>query len=218
MGPGAIRAFLTHLAVNRAVALATQHQVLNAIAFIYDGVVRREPGEFGEFDRAMQPKRLPTVLTRDDVKRARVHMAGIHGLMARLLYATCIRLMECVRLQIWGGDFTRGTITVRIDKGDKDRTIIRREMSRAIRELESSGSIMSWRTVCSGLSASFHEPLIPPKRFAVAQHAVASRRSDTGNARPTKRVLLTGLLFCKQSGHRHTTVRDRRCPLPHQGR
>jgi integron integrase len=103
---------------------------LNAIVFMYREVVRRDPGDFGEFDRAKRPKRLPTVLTRDEVKRVLVHMEGTHGLMARLLYGTGMRLMECVRLRIKDVDFTRGTITVRSGKGDKDRTTILPESMR----------------------------------------------------------------------------------------
>jgi integron integrase len=124
MGPTEVRAFLTHLAVNRTVSASTQNQALNAIVFMYREVVRRDPGEFGEFDRAKRPKRLPTVLTREEVKRVLAHMDGTHGLMARLLYGTGMRLMECVRLRIKDVDFTRGTITVRSGKGDKDRTTI----------------------------------------------------------------------------------------------
>ena len=124
MGPTEVRAFLTHLAVNRRVSASTQNQALNAIVFMYREVVRRDPGEFGEFDRAKRPKRLPVVLTKEEVKRVLVHIEGTHGLMARLLYGTGMRLMECVRLRIKDVDFTRGTITVRSGKGDKDRTTI----------------------------------------------------------------------------------------------
>ena len=63
MGPSDVRAFLTHLAVNRQVSASTQNQALNAIVFMYREVVRRDPGEFGEFDRAKRPKRLPVVYT-----------------------------------------------------------------------------------------------------------------------------------------------------------
>ena len=83
LGPTEVRAFLTHLAVNRRVSASTQNQALNAIVFMYREVVRRDPGEFGEFDRAKRPKRLPTVLTRDEVKRVLAHLEGTHGLMAR---------------------------------------------------------------------------------------------------------------------------------------
>ena len=51
MGPVEVRAFLTHLAVSRTVSASTQNQALNAIVFMYREVIRRDPGEFGEFDR-----------------------------------------------------------------------------------------------------------------------------------------------------------------------
>lgn len=124
MGPTQVRAFLTHLAVNHRVSASTQNQALNAIVFMYRNVVGRDPGEIGAFGRAKRPKRLPTVLTRDEVKRVLAHLEGTYGLMARLLYGTGMRLMECVRLRIKDVDFTRGTITVRSGKGDKDRTTI----------------------------------------------------------------------------------------------
>ena len=87
MGPTEVRAFLTHLAVNRKVSASTQNQALNAIVFMYREVVRRDPGEFGKFERAKRPKRLPMVLSKEEVKRVLVHIEGTHGLMARLLYA-----------------------------------------------------------------------------------------------------------------------------------
>jgi len=124
LGPTEVRAFPTHLAVNRRVSASTQNQALNAIVVMYRDVVRRDPGEFGEFDRARRPKRLPTVLARDDVKRVLAHWEGTHGLTARLLYGTGMRLMECVRLRVKDVDFTRGTITVRSGKGDKDRVTV----------------------------------------------------------------------------------------------
>jgi len=121
MGAAEVRKFLTHLAVNRGVAASTQNQALNAIVFMYREVLRREPGEFGEFQHAKRPKRLPTVLTKAEVQRVLAHFDGTHGLMARLLYGTGMRLMECVRLRIKDVDFARATITVRSGKGDKDR-------------------------------------------------------------------------------------------------
>ena len=124
LGPTEVRAFLTHLVVNRKVSASTQNQALNAIVFMYREIVRRDPGEFGALDRAKRPKRLPTLLTRDKVKRVLDHLDGTYGLMARLLYGTGMRLMECVRLRIQDVDFTRGTITVRSGKGDKDRVTV----------------------------------------------------------------------------------------------
>ena len=124
MGPVEVRAFLTHLAVNRTVSVSTQNQALNAIVFMFREVVRRDPGDFGEVARAKRPKRLPTVLTRDEVKRVLVHMEGTLGLMARLHYGTGMRLMEFVRLRIKDVYFTQLTITVHSGKEDKDHTTI----------------------------------------------------------------------------------------------
>lgn len=121
MGPVEIRAFLTHLACNRNVSASTQNQAMNAILFMYREVLRREPGEFSEFQPARRGKRLPTVLTVGEVKAVLSHLEGTYRLMARLLYGSGLRLMECVRLRIKDIDFERGTITVRSGKGDKDR-------------------------------------------------------------------------------------------------
>jgi hypothetical protein len=41
---------------------------------MYREVARCDAGEFGQFDRPKRPMRLPTVLTRDEVKRVLVHM------------------------------------------------------------------------------------------------------------------------------------------------
>ena len=48
-------------------------------------------------------------------------VTGTHGLMARLLYGTGMRLMECVRLRVKDVDFERAEIVVRDGKGAKDR-------------------------------------------------------------------------------------------------
>ncbi|MFM6408663.1 MAG: site-specific integrase [Microcystis sp.] len=64
MGGEEIRAFLTHLAVDKNVAAATQNQALNAILFLYREVLKIELGSVGEYLRAKGHKRLPTVLTK----------------------------------------------------------------------------------------------------------------------------------------------------------
>ena len=50
--------------------------------------------------RAKRPQRLPVVLTREEVQAVLARMKGTYGLMARLLYGTGMRLMECVRLRV----------------------------------------------------------------------------------------------------------------------
>ena len=45
-------------------------------------------------------------------------------LMAQLLYGSCIRLLECIRLRVKDIDFASNLLIVRSGKGEKDRTTI----------------------------------------------------------------------------------------------
>jgi len=71
--------------------------------------------------RARSPKRLPVVLTVDEVSRVMLHLSGDKWLIAMLLYGGGLRLLEVLRLRVKDLDFERGEITVREGKGDKDR-------------------------------------------------------------------------------------------------
>lgn len=121
MGAVEVEAFLTHLAVAGRVAAATQNQALSALLFLYREVLNIDLPWLDKVVRAKQPQRLPVVLTRQEVTAILDRMTGVHGLMARLLYGTGMRLMECVRLRVKDVDFERAEIVVRDGKGAKDR-------------------------------------------------------------------------------------------------
>ena len=74
-----INAFLTHLAVKEHVSASTQNQALCALLFLYRHVLGREIGELGEVIRARKPKRLPVVMTREEVKAVSVNSRAISG-------------------------------------------------------------------------------------------------------------------------------------------
>ena len=74
--------------------------------------------------RPHQTKRIPTVLTRDEVASLLVQMEGTTALLARLLYGTGMRLMEGLRLRVKDVDFDRHVIIVREAKGGKDRVVM----------------------------------------------------------------------------------------------
>jgi integron integrase len=116
-----INAFLTHLAVKGQVSASTQNQALCALLYLYKYVIGREVGEFGDVVRARKPKRLPVVLTREEIKVVLGHLAGDKWLMASLMYGTGLRLMECLRLRVQDIDFRQSEITIRDGKGGKDR-------------------------------------------------------------------------------------------------
>ena len=121
MGADEIRAFLSHLAVHLHVAASTQNVALNALLFLYRHVLRQDFPEIGELERAKRPRRLPTVLTREEVTAMLTQLRGTHHLMASLLYGSGLRLMECLRLRVKDLDFAYQQLTVRDGKGAQDR-------------------------------------------------------------------------------------------------
>ncbi|WP_456473422.1 integron integrase [Desulfolithobacter sp.] len=123
LGAEHVERYLSHLAVKGKVSASTQRQALNALVFLYHRVLF-QPLEGIEPTRAKRSRQLPVVLTREEVQRLFLHMNGIHLLMARLLYGSGLRLMECMRLRIKDVDFGQRKIYVRGGKGGKDRVTV----------------------------------------------------------------------------------------------
>ena len=121
MGVPEIEAFLTYLAVDQNVAASTQNQALSALLFLYREVLKQELERPVDAVRAKQPKRLPTVMTKEETLKVIDSLSGTHQLMAKLLYGSGLRLMECVRLRVKDVDFAQHQIIVRDGKGMKDR-------------------------------------------------------------------------------------------------
>jgi len=121
MATDEVNAFLTHLAVNDGVSSSTQNQALCALLFLYKYVIGYELGDLGDVVRAKKPRRLPVVMTRDEVRAVLDELEGDKRLMAALMYGTGLRLSECLSLRVLDVDFGRNEITVRDGKGSKDR-------------------------------------------------------------------------------------------------
>jgi integron integrase len=122
MGPSEIEAFLSHLAIERNVSASTQNQAFNALLFLYRNVLNISlEGETIDAVRAQKKRNMPVVLTKDEVKKIITLMTGQSQLMARLLYGSGLRLMECLRLRVHDLDFDMKEISVRDGKGGKDR-------------------------------------------------------------------------------------------------
>jgi site-specific recombinase XerD len=67
MGGPEISTFLSHLAVDRKVSASTQNQALSAILFLYQKVLEHKLDWLDDVVRAKQPRRLPVVLTQNEV-------------------------------------------------------------------------------------------------------------------------------------------------------
>ena len=123
LGGAEVAAFLTGLATRGRVAASTQNQALSALLFMYRVVLEVELPWLDDVIRAKRPRRVPVVLSRDEVQRVLGAMDGVHWLMAGLLYGSGMRLTECLRLRVKDVDFARNEITVREGKGRKDRRV-----------------------------------------------------------------------------------------------
>ena len=121
MGEAEIGKFLSSLATDSKVSASTQNQALNALLFLYNKVLEKKIGLIQGVVRANRPRRLPVVLTKEEVKKVLGCLSGSPWLMAALLYGAGLRLMECCRLRVKDIDFSRNQIVVRAGKGDKDR-------------------------------------------------------------------------------------------------
>lgn len=107
MGEAEANALLSDLAVTRKVSASTQIQALCALMFLYKEVLGQKTDWIELTVRAQRPKRLPVVLTRDEVRTILAEMRGVPGLCAALLYGAGLRLMECLELRVKELDFSR---------------------------------------------------------------------------------------------------------------
>jgi len=122
MGGREVERFLSHLATHGKVAASTQRQALNALVFLYRDVLQTPLDRSIAPIRAKRKRHPPTVLTENEVERILEQMKGTHQLMAKLIYGSGIRLMECIRLRIQDIDFGQRQLFIRSGKGGKDRT------------------------------------------------------------------------------------------------
>lgn len=119
MGQDEIRGFLSYLAINRQVFSNTQKIDLNALIYLYKRFCERELGDLSDFQRAKSDQKIPTVLTRNDVKSLLSRLQGDAKLCATLMYGSGLRVMETVRLRLQDIDFDKLTVSVRDAKGHK---------------------------------------------------------------------------------------------------
>jgi integron integrase len=136
MGAPHVGRFLSHLAVAGGVSASTQNQALAALLFLYREVLGAPLSLVEGVTRAKQPKRLPVVLTRDEVRavlrRLRTAADGRAGgstplavwLVVSLLYGAGLRLLEALSLRVKDVDVGQGQLLVRGGKGGRDRVTV----------------------------------------------------------------------------------------------
>ena len=134
VGKQGVEDFLNYLAVEKNVAPGTQNQAFNALVFLYREVL---DAEFEGMDakRAKMRKKLPVVLSRDEIRRLFDQVrAGMPSLVLQLLYGCGLRVSEGLRLRVKDLDFENTCVWVRDGKGGKDRCVAMPENLREVLE------------------------------------------------------------------------------------
>jgi integron integrase len=125
MGGPEVEAFLSYLAADRGLAPSSHRQALSALLFLYGKVLGVSLPWTTEIGRPQTPRRLPVVLSVDEVVALFAQMdEGVHRLLARLLYGTGLRISEALQLRVKDLDFSQRALIVRSGKGGKDRVVM----------------------------------------------------------------------------------------------
>jgi len=123
LGSVDIERFLTFLAVERHVSPGTQAVALNALVFLKTKFLSQAIEPLDHFQRANRQRKLPVVLTREEVKALLGQLSGVHYLMGGLLYGSGLRRIELVRLRVKDIDFDFKQVRVMFGKGGKHRIV-----------------------------------------------------------------------------------------------
>lgn len=168
LGGADVERFLSDLATEGRVSAGTQNQALAALLFLYREVLDLKLAWMDSIVRAKRSRRLPTVLSRDEVTRLLAVMDGRVWIVARLLYGTGMRLMEGLRLRVKDVDFARNEILIRDGKGGKDRrTMLPRSLVEPLQqEIEKVRSLHA-QDLAQGLGAVWM-PVALARKFAHA--------------------------------------------------
>lgn len=120
LGEKEVSDFLSFLAIERNTAPATQRIALNALVFLYRKFFQRK--EFDLVFRYAKPhQRIPTVFSETEAHSVISSLSGKHQILAKLMYGSGLRVMECCRLRVQDIDFNQHQLIVRETKGMKYR-------------------------------------------------------------------------------------------------
>jgi site-specific recombinase XerD len=118
-----VRTFQLHLIRERKLAYSTFNQAVCALRFLYTHTIR-VPWPVTMVPFGKRPKRLPTVLGRQEVDRLIQCTANLkHRTFLMTLYSAGLRFAEAAHLKIHDIDSARMQLRVASGKGNKERLV-----------------------------------------------------------------------------------------------
>ncbi len=130
-----VRDYLSYLAIERNVSSSTQNQAYAALLFMFRNVIGVEMHGLESVVRAKVSRKIPTVLSRNEVFEIINRIKGNQNLFVTLLYSAGLRLSECQKLRVKDIDFSNNYIMVISGKGNKDRhTVLAESLIEPLKE------------------------------------------------------------------------------------
>jgi len=121
LGPAHIRTYQTHLIEQKRSSWSAFVQAVCALRFLY-GTTLGRPGVVEDIPLPRQPKKLPVVLSRDEVARFFAAIPNLkHRTVLMTMYAAGLRLLEALHLRVADVDSARQCLRIEQGKGQKDR-------------------------------------------------------------------------------------------------
>lgn len=135
LGDEEIRNYLHYLLKEKVASQASMNQAYSALKFFYVRTLQRE-WNGSKIPRSKVPKKLPVVLSQDEVQRIFSATKNLkHRAAFMTIYSGGLRVGEAAKLKVSDIDGERMTIRVRQGKGAKDRyTILGERALEVIRE------------------------------------------------------------------------------------
>ncbi len=129
-----IRAYIGFLISDKQIAASSVNLAISALKFVYEGLLKKDV--FKDIKKPKQDKKLPVVLTQDEIKRMIENTTNLkHRLLIEMLYGSGMRVSEVVSIKEDDLDLDEGIGIIRQAKGKKDRNlIIPRKLRGKIRE------------------------------------------------------------------------------------
>ncbi len=124
LGAEDVRRYQLYLINEKELAPHTVKVRMSALRFLYWKALKRRDLLFDDLPMPKAPKKLPVVLSREEVTRLIEAASSLrHRTILIVLYATGIRRAELTKLKIGDIDSQRMVIHIRKGKGQRDREI-----------------------------------------------------------------------------------------------
>lgn len=130
-----IELYMNSLIQGRQISRSYQNQLINAIKFYYEKVCR-QPRSFYALERPRSQKKLPIVLSRQEVEALLRSVDNQkHRCILLTIYSAGLRMGEVINLKLNDIDSHQNALWVRGGKGQKDRrTLLSPKLLEALRQ------------------------------------------------------------------------------------